>query len=257
MESRNNTTVGAQYIAPKTLHPTPMDNPKSEEILLAREPLPQDFYLEETTEVAQKLLNCILIHKTPQGIIAGRISETEAYTQDDPACHAFRGKTPRNEAMFGEAGFSYVYFTYGMYHCFNIVTAKEGVGEAVLIRAVEPLFGMELMRHGRGLINQTFLKNNAENQIENEKLRTKVRDGRAFAGGPGKICQAFHLTREQNGLDLTHKETLWIAESTQNLDDKDDKRDKEIITTPRIGISQATALLWRFYLKNELYISRK
>ena len=122
--------------------------------------------------MAPELLNCILIRVSPEGVTAGRIAETEAYTQDDAASHAFRGKTARNEVMFGHAGVAYVYFTYGMHYCLNAVTGVEGQGEAVLIRAIEPLLGTELMWCRRGLSD------------ERRQLSDPVRAGRFLGNGP-------------------------------------------------------------------------
>jgi len=211
--------------------------------------LPQEFYLQGTIEAARRMLNCVLMHETSGGFVAGRITETEAYTQDDPASHAYRGKTARNAAMFGPAGHAYVYFTYGMHFCFNVVTAAEGVADAILIRAVEPIEGLELMSRRRGL---------AEGEIArlHSSADQKMRERWAFAlcGGPGKLCQAFGITRTENGVDVTTPGGLWIAPPRPEFGAL---QSREICATPRIGIRQAAETPWRFTLKNDPYQSRK
>ncbi len=187
--------------------------------------LPRDFYLQPTLDVARSLLGKILVHRTPRGIIAGRIVETEAYTSDDPACHACNGMTKRNAMMFGAPGHAYVYFTYGMYHCFNAVTAPEGVGEAVLVRAVEPLEGIESMEENRGTEVLTNL-----------------------CSGPGKLCMAFGLDRRHNGLDLTGSDLVIVDDGCQPGD---------IATATRIGIRQGVDLPWRFYITGNPHVSRR
>lgn len=188
-------------------------------------PLPRSFYLQDTVAVARGLLGKVLVHHADDGVIAGRIVEAEAYLRDDPACHASRGMTRRNAVMFGEPGRAYIYFTYGMYFCFNAVTAPEGTGEAVLVRAVEPLEGIELMMRNRGADKLTSL-----------------------ASGPGKLCRAFGLDRRHNGLDLTNGE-LVIAD--------DGWRPGEIATASRVGIRLAADKPWRFYLAENPHVSRR
>src|ERR1044071_1598873 len=152
------------------------------------------FYQQDSVTVSKRLLGCYL-HRVVDGEeLIGRIVETEAYSCfDDEACHAFRGKTPRNAIMFEEGGFSYVYFTYGMHHCFNVTTNEEGIAEAVLIRALEPVQGIEMMRKLR------------------KAKANKIKD-RDLTNGPGKLCQAMHLTRNQNGIDLIESDELFITQ---------------------------------------------
>ncbi len=187
-------------------------------------PLPREFYARDTVTVARDLLGCILVHRSREGITAGKIVETEAYLQGDPACHAARGMTLRNRVMFGPPGFAYVYFTYGMHYCFNVVSAREGVGEAVLVRALKPLVGIELMQRRRG--------------------RNSIHD---LCSGPAKLTQAMGIGREHNQVDLTGSR-LFICFGTA---------DAPIVTTTRIGIKEGKDLPLRFYLRGSRFISRK
>lgn len=185
--------------------------------------LERTFYERNTVEVAKELLGCYLVHETPEGKTAGKIVETEAYLSDDPASHSFRGKTKRNASMFGPAGKAYVYLSYGMYRCFNVVTAKEHVGEAVLIRALEPVEGLDLMRKRRGI-------------SEAEKL----------CNGPGKLVIAMGMGKELDGADLlTGPLTIRARDSLA-----------ESQASPRIGITKAAELPLRFTLKGSRFVSR-
>ncbi|MCW3491172.1 DNA-3-methyladenine glycosylase [Dethiobacter alkaliphilus] len=191
-----------------------------------QQPLSKTFYRKPTEEVARRMLGKLLVHKSAQGITAGRIVETEAYLfHNDPACHACRGMTARNQAMFGEAGYAYVYLIYGIYYCFNVVTAPPGEGEAVLVRALEPVYGLELMAQRR---------------------KTQVK--RQLTSGPGKLCQAMAIDKTLNEADLTAG-PLFLAD--------DGEEPGEIITTTRIGISVAEDLPLRFYVSGNPYVSRK
>jgi len=190
-----------------------------------REILPRSFYGRNTVVVARELLGALLVNNSPEGTAAGRIVETEAYIQGDPACHASRGITRRNRVMFGPPGHAYVYFIYGMYYCFNVVSAPEGVGEAVLIRALEPMEGVDLMRARR----------------KRERLSE-------LCSGPARLVQAMGITREHNGVDLTEG-SLVIC--------RGEKTGEKIVTTTRIGIREGACLPLRFYLKDNPFVSKR
>jgi len=167
------------------------------------------------------------------GLAGGPIIETEAYLTDDPACHAAPGLTQRNRVMFGPPGHGYVYLIYGYHFCVNAVCRPTGVAEAVLVRAIEPLFGEAFMRHQRPV--------------------AKLRD---LTNGPAKLCEALHIDRGLDGVNLCDpKGTLWIAQNP-NLEDFR-KRHGPIITTTRIGITRAAALPLRFYLNGSDCVSKK
>lgn len=181
---------------------------------------PREFYLQDTVIVAKNLLGKKIIRKTGNCKMSGIITETEAYKhKDDPASHAFRKMTDRNKAMFGEVGFAYVYFTYGMHYCFNIVARnpKTAAG-AVLIRAIEPENGIGQMQKNRGNVS---LKN--------------------LTNGPAKLTQALRITKEHYGVDLTKKSNIYIMEG--------ENRSNRIISSPRIGIKEATDKLWNFKIE--------
>jgi DNA-3-methyladenine glycosylase len=152
--------------------------------------------------------------------------------------------------MFGPAGHAYIYFTYGMHFCFNAVTGAEGVADAVLVRAVEPIEGWELMSRRRGLAPEEIERLAHSGPDE----AARIRWGRALCGGPGKLCQAFGLTRAENGVDLTAPGGLWIAPPPAGFAALEPER---IEASPRIGIRQAVDLPWRFTLRDDPYVSRK
>jgi DNA-3-methyladenine glycosylase len=186
--------------------------------------LKKSFYERDTVAVAQDLIGKILIRRWRDHILSGIIVETEAYGHDsDPASHAYIGPTQRNKAMFGDPGYSYVYFSYGNHYCFNIV-AKEKDIEAggVLLRSVIPVDGRTQMH-----------------KLRNTELVAEI------ANGPGKIGQAFRITLSNNYIDMTKKGSIYVVEGL-NIDKKD------ILATPRIGISKAQEKLWRFIVKDEL-----
>lgn len=192
-------------------------------------PLPRGFYDRGAEVVARALLGCLLVRRLRRTLLVGRIVETEAYVgEDDRACHASRGRTPRNGVMYEAPGHAYVYFIYGMYDMFNVVCQPAGIPEAVLIRAVEPLDGVESMRRRRG-----------------------VRRWRDIASGPGKLCRAFAITRAHNGEDLRGSR-LWIARGALRSDERQ-------ATSRRIGVDYAgrdARRLLRFYVRDNEHVSR-
>jgi len=186
--------------------------------------LKRAFYERPTVEVARDLLGQILVSESPQGRTAGRIAETEAYLgTDDPASHAARLRTGRVEAMWGEPGIAYVYRSYGIHAMLNVVTEPMGAPGAVLIRALEPLLGIDLMRARRGLD-----------------------DVRLLCSGPGKLCQALAIGLDLHGLDLVNSDRLWISPG---------EPPREVSTSGRIGISRGLELPWRFWITANPHVS--
>jgi DNA-3-methyladenine glycosylase len=193
----------------------------------SRAVLPRSFYRRPSLEVAPDLLGRTLVRMLPDGTrLSGRIVEAEAYRQDDPASHSYRGRTTRTEVMFGPPGRLYVYFTYGMHFCMNVVTAPEGEGSAVLLRAVEPLEGLDRMAERRG-----------------------VSQPRLLCSGPGRLCQAFAVGREQNGADLVAGPELRVEAGTPVARE-------EVLAGPRVGLSVALERPWRFVVATSRYLSR-
>ncbi|MCD6477655.1 MAG: DNA-3-methyladenine glycosylase [Candidatus Aenigmarchaeota archaeon] len=187
--------------------------------------LSRRFFSRRTDLVARDLLGCILVRRIGNKKLSGKIVETEAYFgEDDPASHAYRGVTPRNKIMFGRPGFTYVYFVYGNHHCLNFTTEKVGKAGAVLIRALEPLEGTDVMMKNRG-----------------------IKEIRNLTNGPGKLTKALGITREQNGLDLTG-DILYVLKG---------EKPKEIVQTTRIGIKDGKEMKLRFYIKDNKFVSVK
>ncbi len=187
---------------------------------LGREDLPQ-----ETIALARALIGKLLVRVRGDDVLVGRIVETEAYTPGDPASHAFRGETARNRSMFGPSLHAYVYFIYGSSWCFNITAEDRGVGAAVLVRACEPLRGLETMRALRG--------------------RPELRDSE-LARGPGNVCRAFAIGPHNDGVDLTSDRELWIA---------DDGAAPDVGVSARIGLSKAADAPLRVYARGNPSVS--
>jgi DNA-3-methyladenine glycosylase len=178
-------------------------------------------------EAAPLLLGCYLIRETPQGRIKIKIVETEAYHQEDPASHSYRGLTQRTAPMFEAGGRLYVYFTYGMHYCLNIVVGKKGVGEAVLIRAAEPVEGIEIMQANRG-----------------------ITDIRNLSSGPGKLAQALGIKDNSLSGKILNKSSILLEAPKLQVDPKN------IVVAPRVGIKKAVELPWRFYIRNNQFVSK-
>jgi DNA-3-methyladenine glycosylase len=200
--------------------------------------LPRSFYLRPTLTVAKELLGKYLIRKIGDRTLVGKIVEVEAYLgENDPASHAYRGKTKRNEVMFLKGGHLYVYFTYGMHFCSNIVTEDEGKGRAVLLRAIEPIEGIDKMKKNRKI------KITGTTNPEDKKSIKEL------ANGPAKLCQAFELARKENGTDLLGNE-IYISDGGAEIN-------STIITTTRIGITTGVEKKWRYYIKGNSFVSKK
>ena len=191
-------------------------------------PIKREFYNRDTIKVAKDILGKVIVRKTKQGNMAGRIVEVEAYKfgEYDKASHASKGCTLSNQVMFGENGFAYVYFTYGMYFMLNVVAKKKtDHAGAVLIRGVEPIDGIKHMIRNR-----------------------KGKDDINLTNGPGKLSQALQINKKLNNHDLTKKEKLFIVDS--------EKRTEKVLSSGRIGISMDVEKEWRFYLDGNAYVSK-
>jgi len=192
--------------------------------------LKPNFFKRPTLDVARKLLGKYLVVKKGKNMLSGKIVETEAYIgEDDLACHASKGRTQRSETLYKKAGTVYVYLIYGMYSCFNIVTEKEEFPSAVLVRAVEPIEGVKVMK---------------------QKRKTDILHN--LTSGPGKLCKAFDIDREMNGMSVFGKD-IWIEDRGDVVKNTDVKKAK------RIGVEYAGKCrnhLWRFYMKQNDFISR-
>lgn len=189
--------------------------------------LPPDFYLRPTLTVARALLGKTLVRRLDATTLSGRIVEVEAYHQDgDASCHCRNGPTARNEVMFRAGGHLYVYFTYGMHFCMNVVTEAEGIGAAVLIRAIEPLEGIATMRRQRG----------------GDKPDQRLADG------PAKLCQALAIGRPENG--------AFLDGSVVGILDAPAVSDGDLQCSPRIGITLGRELPWRFFIASSPWVSR-
>jgi len=189
--------------------------------------LPRRFYARPSTLVARELLGRVFVRSGRAGArVAARIVETEAYEQTDPASHSFRGLTSRNAVMFGPAGHLYVYFTYGMHFCMNVVTDREGWGSAVLMRAAEPLEGVATMRRRRG-----------------------TTDLRLLCSGPARFTQALGIDRRFGGVDLVDGSTLWIERGVP-------VPSARVEIGPRVGIRSGVEQPWRFSIAGDPFVSR-
>jgi DNA-3-methyladenine glycosylase len=189
--------------------------------------LTRSFYARPSFEVARDLIGRLLVRPLPGGRLIGRIVECEAYQEGDPASHSFRGRTARNEVMFGPPGHLYVYFSYGMHFCMNVVTGRDGEGSAVLLRAVEPLEGMEWMRAMRG-----------------------GRGDHLLCAGPGRLTRAFGIDRSHNGADLVVGDVLFVARGTAVPEDK-------IGVSTRVGLTLGADRPWRFFEAESPFVSRR
>lgn len=196
--------------------------------------LTKSFYARDALTVARELIGCVFVHDGPTGRLAVRLVETEAYRGSiDPGSHGYRGPTPRTETMFGPPGRLYVYFTYGMHWCVNVVCARPGVCEAVLLRAGEPVRGIEVMR----------------------ALRGGLADDRLIASGPARLAQALGIDKRHDGATLLRGGAFWIAEDAAT----DSLRRSEVAQTVRIGLGKGRGdeIPWRFVAPGHPHASRR
>ncbi|MBE9209608.1 DNA-3-methyladenine glycosylase [Nostoc sp. LEGE 06077] len=187
-----------------------------------------------STVLAPELIGCTLVRQMPDGtILRGMIVETEAYAPDDPAMHAYSGRTTRNQVMFGAAGKAYVYLIYGMYHCFNVVTDQDGVASAVLLRALE--------------LEQVPIWVDHKAKLKPHRI----------AAGPGKLCRALKIDLTLNATLLQFGQPLWLEHRHPEFQQQLEQGNLTLIQTTRIGLTKGVDLPWRWYLFNSQAVSKK
>ncbi|MGI8903272.1 MAG: DNA-3-methyladenine glycosylase [Solirubrobacteraceae bacterium] len=208
--------------------------------------LPRAFYERPVLEVANDLVGCVVSHRECAGVIV----ETEAYHDSEPACHAFVGLTSRTRTLFGRAGLAYVYRSYGIHALLNAVCEPEGVGAAVLIRALQPLAGIEQMRARRsdGQIEQVRVRR-SDGQIEQVRARRSAGQIEGLCSGPGKLTQALAIDLRHNDGDLAHGPVVISARPQE-------WRAVPVTVGKRIGITKAMELPWRFCADSSRFLSR-
>ncbi|MFN2543419.1 MAG: DNA-3-methyladenine glycosylase [Actinomycetota bacterium] len=190
-------------------------------------PLARSFYARPALVVARALLGRELVRTLPDGqVLRARIVEAEAYRQDDPASHSFKGRTPTRVTMFGPPGHLYVYVSYGTHFCMNVVTGRDGEGSAVLLRAAEPMEGLETMAELR-----------------------RLAEPRLLCAGPGRLCQAVGITRQHDGTDLVQGPDLRVERGRPVADG-------DVVAGPRVGLTVAMEQPWRFTIRGSRYVSR-
>ncbi len=191
-------------------------------------PLPLKFYLRDSVTVSRELLGKIIIRKIGKNVLTAKIVETEAYVGEyDPASHAYMKITERNKIMYDRGGKVYVYFIYGNYYCFNVVSERKGIGNATLIRAVEPLEGSNVMK----------------------KFRGKVRNIHDLTNGPAKLCMSLNIDKSLYGEDVTEEKDIFISSPLT-------KEDFEVVISKRIGLNVGIDYPYRFFIKDNPYVTK-
>lgn len=208
--------------------------------------LPQSFYLKDCIVVGKNLLGKILIHHTKNGPIGGIITETESYLNNDPASHSFKGPNLRNKVMFEKGGVIYIYQIYGIHHCLNVVTGPSSLGEAVLIRSLEPTIGIDLMKQNRKTDNSSKARISRSSYYLLTRSSYNLLN---LTNGPAKLVQALDISANLNGSNLISG-PIKIYSINQKIPESN------IIIGKRIGITKATNELMRFYIKNNPYVSK-
>ena len=236
-------------------------------------PIPREFFARPSVQVAPDLLGCVLEHETAEGLVAVELTEVEAYDgQADPASHAYRGKTARNAVMFGPPGHAYVYFTYGMYFCVNLVCQGDDTASAVLLRAGRVIEGEELARarrarrrarggsarqdsasQGSASRDSASRDSASRDSASRDSARLAARD---LARGPGLLCQALDIDRTLDGADVCTAESPLRVRSRQTGPGTNARSaEKEICSGPRVGVSAAADVPWRFWVAGDPTVS--